>query len=351
MKFLVKAKVIILITFYLILITCLTSCITEEQHPTDAKGCFEALWKVVDEHYCFFDYKQKEYGLDWNAVHEKYAKQFESEKLSSHQTYELLTSMLSELRDGHVNLTTAFDFGRYWAWHEDYPKNFSDTLQRNYFGTDYRISSALKYKILDDNIGYIHYASFSDAIGDGNLDAVLLELATCNALIIDVRNNGGGQLTRAEQLAARFTNEEIPVGYIQHKTGKGHNDFSDMQEQRLKPSAGIRWQKKVAVLTNRSVFSAANEFVKYMKCCPNAIVVGDKTGGGAGMPFSSELPNGWSIRFSACPIYDKDKHSTEFGINPDVKVDISSEDYQKGIDTIIETARRSLADSSSMPSE
>ncbi len=344
MKFFVKAKVIKLITFYLILIACLTSCITEEQQPMNPKGSFEALWKIVDEHYCFFDYKQKEYGLDWNAVHQKYAKQFENGKLTSHQTYELLTSMLSELRDGHVNLTTAFDFGRYWSWHEDYPKNFSDTLQRNYLGTDYRISSALKYKILDDNIGYIYYSSFNDGIGEGNLDAVLLELATCNALIIDVRNNGGGQLTRAEQLAARFTNEEISVGYIQHKTGKGHNDFSDMQEQRLKPSSGIRWQKKVAVLTNRSVFSAANEFVKYMKCCPRAIVIGDKTGGGAGMPFSSELPNGWSVRLSACPIYDKDKHSTEFGIDPDIKVDISSEDYQKGIDTIIETARRSLAE-------
>ncbi len=155
-------------------------------------------------------------------------------------------------------------------------------------------------------------------------------------------HNGVGQLTLAEKLAARFTNKEILVGYIQHKTGKGHNDFSKMEEQILKPSSGLRWQKKVAVLTNRSVFSAANEFVKYMKCCPNAIIVGDKTGGGAGMPFSSELPNGWAVRFSACPIYDKDKQSTEFGIEPDIKVDITSEDFSKGIDTIIETARKQL---------
>lgn len=320
----------------------LTSCITEEQQPKNAKGCFEALWKIVDEHYCFFDYKQKEYGLDWNAVYEKYAKQFENDKLTSHQTYELLTSMLSELRDGHVNLSTAFDYGRYWAWRDDYPRNFSDTLQRNYLGTDYRIAASLKYKILDDNIGYIYYESFNNGVGEGNLDAVFLELSTCNGLIFDVRDNGGGELTNAEKLAARFTNSEISVGYMQHKTGKGHNDFSEMQEQRLKPSAGLRWQKKVAVLTNRSVFSAANEFVKYMKCCPNAIVIGDKTGGGAGMPFSSELPNGWSVRLSACPIYDKDKNSTEFGIDPDIKVDITSEDFQKGIDTIIETARHEL---------
>ena len=346
MKALQKAKVIILITYYLILITCLTSCITEDQQPMNPKGSFESLWKIVDEHYCFFDYKQKEYGLDWDEVYKKSAKQFQDNKLTSHQTYELLTSMLSELRDGHVNLTTSFDFGRYWAWKEDYPQNFSDTLQRNYLGTDYGIASSLKYRILDDNIGYIYYGSFSSGIGDGNLDAVLMELATCNALIIDVRDNGGGQLTLAEKLAARFTNKEILVGYIQHKTGKGHNDFSKMEEQILKPSSGLRWQKKVAVLTNRSVFSAANEFVKYMKCCPNAIIVGDKTGGGAGMPFSSELPNGWAVRFSACPIYDKDKQSTEFGIEPDIKVDVTPEDFSKGIDTIIETARKCLTHNS-----
>jgi C-terminal processing protease CtpA/Prc len=146
-------------------------------------------------------------------------------------------------------------------------------------------------------------------------------------------------ITAAEKCAARFTNEEILVGYMRHKTGTGHNDFSDMEEQRLKPSSGVRWHKKVFVLTNRSVYSAANEFVKYMKCCPNVVVVGDKTGGGAGMPFSSELPNGWSVRFSACPMYDRQRQSTEFGIEPDHKVDLTDEDFLRGEDTIIEFAR------------
>ena len=93
------------------------------------------------------------------------------------------------------------------------------------------------------------------------------------------------------------------------------------------------------VLTNRSVYSAANEFVKYMKCAPQCIVVGDKTGGGAGMPFSSELPNGWGVRFSACPMYNRDRQSTEFGIEQDYNVQISDADMALGIDTIIEFAR------------
>lgn len=158
-------------------------------------------------------------------------------------------------------------------------------------------------------------------------------------MILDIRGNGGGQLTTAEKLAGRFTDETILVGYMCHKTGPGHNDFSKPEEQKLKPSSGIRWHKKVVVLTNRGVFSAANEFVKYMKCCPNVVVVGDKTGGGAGMPFSSELPNGWAVRFSACPMYDRDMQCTEFGIEPDYNVQLADGDFRNGKDTLIEYAR------------
>ena len=252
--------------------------------------------------------------------------------------------MLAELRDGHVNLSTAFDYGRYWSWFEDYPTNFSDTLQRRYLGTDYRIASGLSYTILDDNIGYVYYGSFMSGIGEGNLDEVMNYLALCNGLILDIRNNGGGNLTNAEKLAARFCNEKTLVGYEQHKTGKGHNDFSEMKEQYLEPSSNIRWQKDVVVLTNHHVFSAANEFVKYMKCLPKVKIVGDRTGGGAGLPFSNTLPNGWIVRFSACPMYDRNRQNTEFGIDPDHYVTLRDDDFARGKDTLIEFARKLLVE-------
>ncbi len=333
------------IVFYFLLIlgaTTIACCVDEDELDDTPKGNFEALWKIMDQRYCFFDYKKSAYGLDWNEIYAKYSSRIDN-NMSDVQLLEVLGDMLGELRDGHVNLYTPFNTTRYWTWHEDYPRNYSDSLERRYLGTDYRMAGGIKYKRLDDNVGYIRCASFESAIGDGNLDEAMLYLAPCRALIIDVRNNGGGQITAAEKFAARFTNKEILVGYMQHKNGTGHSDFSSMKEQWLKPSSGIRWQKDVYVLTNRSVYSAANEFVKYMKCCLRVIVVGDKTGGGAGMPFSSELPNGWSVRFSACPMYDKTKNSTEFGIEPDFSLSLSTTDEARGIDTIIEYARK-LAD-------
>ena len=326
------------ILVYLVSLVLLASCVDEVEHENTPTGNFEALWEIMDEHYCFFSYKQ----IDWQAVYNKYKVRV-SDKMSENQLFEVCCDMLSELRDGHVNLSYSMDYGRYWAWQEGYPKNFSDTLERRYLGTDYKIASSLRYRVLDDNIGYIRYDSFQKAIGEGNLDDVLVYLALCRGLIIDIRNNGGGDLTTAEMLAGRFVHEKTLVGYMQHKTGTGHNDFSDLEPQYLEPSSNFRWHKPVCVLTNRSVYSAANSFTVMMRALPNVTIVGDHTGGGSGMPMSNSLPNGWSVRYSACPMYDKDKQQTEFGISPDVSVALSDESTAKGIDDIIEAARKIIA--------
>ena len=327
--------------FLILLLPLMAACVDEDEYDDTPQGNFETLWKIIDEHYCFLDYKQHEYGLDWQQIYNKYRVRVQGQ-LTDLQLFEVLTQMLGELRDGHVNLSTSYDYGRYWSWFENYPANVSDTLLRRYMGADYKIASGLRYRILDDNIGYIRYESFSSPIGEGNIDEALMHMMLCQGLIIDIRGNGGGDLTYAELLAARFCKEKTLVGYTQHKTGKGHSDFSSLEPQYIEPSGNIRWTKPVVVLTNRQVFSAANEFTMYMKAMPMVKVVGDHTGGGAGMPFSSSLPNGWVVRFSAIPTYDAQRQSTEFGIDPDYYVSLSDEDVLKGRDTIIEFARQLL---------
>ena len=328
---------------YLILCVALlcASCVTEEQYDDTPEGNFEALWTMIDEHYCFLDYKKQAIGLDWDEVYSRYHARI-SKNMSSMQLFEVLAEMLSELRDGHVNLYAAHDTGRNWSWYEDFPDNFYQDLQDRYLGTDYKIASSISYRILEDNIGYVVCSSFSTGFGDGNLDEVFHALRTCNGLILDVRNNAGGDLTKAEQLARRFTNEQIHVGYISHKTGRGRNDFSKPEAEYLEPSKGVRWQKRTVVLTNRRCYSATNTFVRDIRCCPRVTVIGDQTGGGSGLPFSSELPNGWSVRFSAAPMFDRDMNQIEFGIQPDIAVGITDEDRAKGLDTIIEAARKLL---------
>ena len=263
--------------------------------------------------------------------------------MSRSQLFEVLCRMLSTLKDGHVNIYSSMDVGRNWSWKDDYPENLDRELRDKYLGTDYGIASGMKYRILDDNIGYVVYESFSDGIGEGNLDEVLYYLRLCDGLILDIRGNSGGLLTNVERLAARFTNERTLVGYISHKTGKGHNDFSKPRAEYISPAMDrVRWQKPVVVLVNRSCFSAANTFVRDMKQMPHAVIMGDSTGGGSGMPFSSELPIGWSVRFSACPSYDVNMQQIEAGIAPDIQCALDSTLALQGKDSMIEAARARL---------
>lgn len=319
----------------LALLLLLCDCIREEQYDNSPKGNFEALWKIMDEGYCFFDYKE----IDWDAIYRKYQPLI-TDDMSQNGLFEVLGNMLAELKDGHVNLYSTSDMARYWSWRENYPRNFDIlTIENRYLGNTYRIAGGMKYTILEDNIGYVYYESFSAGVSDSNLDEMLAYFAPCNGLIFDVRDNGGGTLTFAERIAARFTNEKVHTGYIMHKTGPGHNEFSQPEPLYVEPSNRIRWQKPVAVLTNRSVYSAANEFVNAMRYMPNAILIGDHTGGGAGLPFTSELPNGWGVRFSASPHLDAEKKHIEFGIEPDIKVDLTTLTLD---DDIIEEARKTL---------
>lgn len=321
--------------FYLLLITILLGCEDATMNfSNNPRGNFEALWTIMDRNYCFFEYK----NIDWDDVYNRYSPRV-TQDMDNDGLFKLMGEMLSELKDGHVNLIASHDITRYWQWQENFPANFDAVVQKQYLGNDYSIASGMRYKILEDNIGYIYYGSFSNDVGEGNLTQVLNRMAVCDGIIFDVRNNGGGSLTNVERITARFFNERTHVGYISHKIGPGHNDFSPLHPKYAETSNRVRYQKPVVVLANRGCYSATNEFVSVMKYAPNVTVIGDKTGGGSGLPFSSELPNGWSVRFSASPMFNAEKEHIEFGVEPHIYVDMLQADADKKKDTIIEKAR------------
>ncbi len=320
----------------------LTSCHKIEERADDPRGNFEALWSILDEHYCFF----KEKRVDWDQVHDKYARRIGSE-MTREELFIVCADMLDELRDGHVNLSAPFNTSYYRKWWSDYPQNFNKRLiEESYFNFNYRQSSGMMYGLLENNIGYIYYESFSATVGEGNLDSALNFLAAARGLIIDIRDNGGGSLTNVETLVARFIDRPTLVGYISHKTGPGHDDFSEPYAITYNPAGPgrVRWAKPVVVLTNRSTFSAANNFASVMKLLPGVRIAGATTGGGSGMPYSSEIPCGWSVRFSACSMLDANGVSTEGGVTPTegCAVDMDPQDALNGKDTMLEKAMELL---------
>lgn len=321
----------------MLLVAPLQSCFVDDDlHMTnDAQDNFEALWSIIDEHYCFFEYK----AIDWDSIHAAYAPRVNNE-MNALALFDLCSEMLDELQDGHVNLTSSFSISHYWKWFQDYPVNYDERIvHENYLNFDFYQTNGITYKKLQENIGYMYYGSFSNGISQNSLDHILAHLAPCNGLIIDIRNNGGGTLTNVDVLVSRFITQRTLAGYICHKIGAGHNDFSEPYAYYYEPPQGhILYNKPIVVLTNRHTYSAANNFVQVMRLLPQVTIIGDRTGGGSGMPFTYNLPNGWNIRLSSSPILDANGNDTEWGIDPDIKIDMDTTAALNGHDTILDKA-------------
>jgi len=325
------------ISILIISLAGFSSCIEEPApYSNSAEGNFKALWHIIDTRYCFLDYK----NINWDSIYDEYHSRLNTVS-NKFELFDLCKEMLDELKDGHVNLSSDFDVSSNRRIFSDSIKNFySDIIfSDNYLGEDYRSIGGLRYKKINGGtIGYVYYSSFSNAFSDQHLRNIFDLFADCDGLIIDVRNNGGGFLSLSEKLASYFFEQETVTGYMIHKTGNGHSDFSRPTEIRTPAHSSIYWEKPVAILTNRGCYSATNDFVNRMKLAPRAFSVGSWTGGGSGLPFSSELPIGWSIRFSASPMLDANMNHTEFGIAPDYYIAITDNDKDNDIDTVIEKA-------------
>lgn len=317
----------------------LGGCHDAPDYPTTAEGNFDCLWETLDSRYCFFEEK----GIDWQEVRERYRIKL-IKGITDEEFFEVCSDMLNELEDGHVNLSAPFATSYYREWWTAYPQDFNyRTVQQYYLNFDYRSIGNIDYAILPENIGYVRYPSFEYLPGEGNLDYMLVYLSACDGLIIDIRDNGGGQVTNIKPFVSRLIHEKMIGGYIRHKKGPGHGDFSEPYPVEYEPVSSDRhcvWNKPVAILTNRSCFSAANDFVSVMKEVPGVTIVGARTGGGGGMPFSAELPNGWAVRFSTSPMTDAHGNSIEEGIDPSpgCEVHAPEEELAVGKDAILDRA-------------
>lgn len=326
----------------IVVLALVTSCellFMGEVPGADPRSIFEQAWRFVDTEYSFFELK----GIDWDGAHETYADMIRSD-MSDEELFDLIAEMLYLLEDGHVNLRSSFDYSRNWRWFLDYPENFDyQLLERSYFDEEERFVGP--FVVFDfGDIVYARYASFSYSFGSEHLDYLFGEFETREGFILDVRSNGGGFASNAYRIAERLVSGATEVGSEQFKNGPGHEDFTELTPTIIEPPAdAIGWHKPMAILTNRSSYSATNLLVALATNLPHVTIVGDTTGGGGGIPSSTELSNGWILRVSAhrrfaeVPFQDE-PYNIESGLPPDIDVDLDPLDLAAGIDSILEAA-------------
>lgn len=325
---------------FLIIMLCglFVSCTINYKKDTNPVTNFNSLWEIIDTKYCFLDEK----NINWDSI--KYVYEPKVRKVKTEmELFDIFSQMLNELNDGHVNLYSSFNISRCISYYDKYPTNFNSSVlyDERYLTDTYKIAGGFHYKrIAADSIGLIRYSSFSNPFSMANLRYIDHYFKDCKGIIIDVRSNGGGDANYSKIFSSCFFQEKTLVGYMKHKIGNGHNDFSQPQAIYIDPrNRLIDWNhKRVIVLCNRLSYSATNDFLSAVSYAPNVSLLGGISGGGGGLPLSNELPIGWLVRFSAVPTYNAEMQSIEFGIEPDIAVDCDSADAVKGIDTIIEKA-------------
>ncbi|HEX8906066.1 MAG TPA: S41 family peptidase [Longimicrobiaceae bacterium] len=142
----------------------------------------------------------------------------------------------------------------------------------------------LELERLDGNVGYLELGKFDDpALAGGTLAAAMEFLAGTDALIVDLRNNGGGSAAMTALLESYFLPEATLLSTLHRRDG------DDAQLWTLPHVAGPRYlDRPVYLLTSGRTFSAAEGFAYDLKARGRAVLVGENTRGGAN-------PGGWQM--------------------------------------------------------
>lgn len=176
---------------------------------------------------------------------------------------------------------------------------------------------------LPGNIGYVALSGFVPArLGGQAYSAAMTLLNGADALIIDLRNNGGGDPAAVALLASYFFDERTHLSDIVSREG-GATRVRQMSTSDYVQGPRYASGKEVVILTSKNTFSAAEDFSYALQTLKRATTIGETTGGGA-HPGNMERLHAHFLAFipfgrSLSPITRTDWEGV--GVIPDVKVD------------------------------
>lgn len=192
-------------------------------------------------------------------------------------------------------------------------KELVEHLKRDNFG--FR-----ETKILEGNIGYLDLREFADPnYGGETLAAVMKFLSNTDAIIIDLRQNGGGSPAMVQLLSSYFFSSE-PL-HLTDFYNRPKNEHT--QSWTLPYVSGTRRPNvDLYILTSRTTFSAAEGFSYEMKNLNRATIIGETTAGGAHLTGSVIVTDKFFVRIpqgrAISPITKTNWEGT--GVKPHVEV-------------------------------
>lgn len=182
---------------------------------------------------------------------------------------------------------------------------------------------------LPGGILYVPVDSFFSNAVIAQYDALADRVARAKGLILDVRENGGGNSENADAIVSRLTDKPLPGSRWKTRRHLGaraawgqKDDWFDGGTKTIQPVEGKRtFLGPVVVLVGPRTLSAAEDFLIPLNASHRATLVGQRTAGSTGQPLIIMLPGGGGA--AICTKWDTYPDGREFvgvGIVPDVEV-------------------------------
>jgi len=199
---------------------------------------------------------------------------------------------------------------------------------------------ALEFRMLENNIAYIRLYQYSIAAAK-EMEDTLLELQTYDpiGLILDLRNNAGGYLDSAIDVTSLFIQEGI---LMVEEWGDG------TQQDYIASGNAVAADMPLVILVNEGSASASEITAGAIQDYSRGVIIGSTTFGKGLIQNWIELhgENG-AIRVSVARwLTPKGRQIHENGLDPDIKVEMTDEDYESGYDPQLERAKQYFTDNS-----
>jgi carboxyl-terminal processing protease len=176
---------------------------------------------------------------------------------------------------------------------------------------------SVKYKILDDNIGYVRITSFQERT-DSDLRAALQEVFSgdegLRGLVLDLRNNPGGLLDQAVKVSGEFLEKEKLVVYTKGRRQNNNTEYTVRK-------GGARTDYPMVVLVNRGSASASEIVAGALQDWERAVILGTPTFGKGSVQTVIPLEDGSGLRLTTAKYFTpKGRSIQNTGITPDIEV-------------------------------
>lgn len=279
-------------------------------------------------------------GIDWKTSMEKYRAELENAKTNTEFALKLV-KMLRVSEDPH--LWVEVEGQRFETGKMKLIESNTGSMQLFSLLQDKKVSNGfMSVAGVVDSVGYISMRDWNTDFNKlshkpwGNsknpeiaAEEVLKDLFKYPNLIIDVRENSGGNESYAKEFASYFVKDSIPYEKVKNfneRTGLFDNEYF----KKLYPNEKkLNYSGNIYVLSGPLVMSSNESFVLMMKQVPKAKIVGMKTYGSSGNPLPRKLSNGITVYLPSWQAYTLDGKLIEGnGVEPDIEIMTSKKDFE-----------------------